>query len=253
MSKTLNDLTLHMNKYKDAIILLGPGAIPSFKQERVSLEDRHLYFTKKFQRTEPDKFLDFFLENFYQNPNEISLSYAQDSALNLKYLGIVSQIIDLNGDGLMNVKAVVENIIELHGSMTKFTCDKLGCRRKYNYDEIIENDTYKTKTCSCGAYIKPDVLLSGNTYDQNRFDLVKHLIATTHTLITVGIDYSEDPILNLIQEYDVIRKVDPSEKRYLVAIFNKDLGFDVNDIAFHDFISERDPAEALDIICASLK
>lgn len=249
MQYTLENLATHMLQHKDGVILYGSKISKAYNNNAVPY-DYAEKFSRKYQRKFSNEFLDYFMKNIYINPEDVS-----NSMLKIGYLdslcqeGVIKTIIDLNNDGVLKYQnPSLSYIIELHGSMQDFVCDNKNCHKYYPANEIISNNNLMLKKCpECGSYIRPASLLNGENYNDDLFYQARKKVAESHTLITLDIDYSEEAICNLIGEFDNSRKLS-SETKMLVAIHSEDLDFNLNDLAFHDFIGHGNAFDKLSLI-----
>lgn len=79
----------------------------------------------------------------------------------LEKLDIIKCIITQNIDGL-HQQAGSKIVYEVHGSLRNFTC--MQCKKNYSQDEIIPKIFKGMPKCDdCGGFIKPDVVLFGES------------------------------------------------------------------------------------------
>ncbi|SSC12200.1 NAD-dependent protein deacetylase [Mesotoga infera] len=123
-----------------------------------------------YSKVSPEVFeLDFFLGNpaaYYRiarerihtmadrdpNPTHFMLSRLQRE-------GMIGEIITQNIDGLQQ-RAGAKDVIELHGSVSSFSCMK--CHRRYSRDELEKLlEESEIPLCSCSGLIKPDIVFFG--------------------------------------------------------------------------------------------
>lgn len=106
----------------------------------------------------PEEFFSFWMHRFElmkkANPNEVHRMLAH-----LEELGYLKGVITQNIDGLHR-KAGSRNVLEIHGNAWTGTCK--GCGRKYELEWMAERVREEgIARCSCGALVKPDVVLFG--------------------------------------------------------------------------------------------
>ena len=109
-----------------------------------------------------------------------------------KLRGIVTQ----NIDGLHH-KAGNKRIYELHGTVYSNTC--LECGKKYGLDYIL--NTEGIPRCSCGGVIKPDVVLYGESLDQNTIIGACREISQADTLIVAGTSLTVQPAASFLDYF----------------------------------------------------
>jgi len=114
---------------------------------------------------------DFFLSKtaaFYEfYKTKMIFLHAEPNACHIKLAlleknGPLKAVVTQNIDGLHR-KAGSENVFELHGSVYRNHC--VSCGKKYGVEKII--DSVGVPFCVCGGVIKPDVVLYGETLDEN--------------------------------------------------------------------------------------
>lgn len=240
--KTLKDLKEHLEKYKDTVIIIGPGVQPNTNKEYTVEEFNENYTRKKFKR-EPEKLWSFFIDKLYHFINEKDVNtYVYIKNL----LPYSSLLIDQN----MNSPVMDNNkVINLHGSIDKWSCPK--CKITYTSNYVIPEDRDYQNTCEvCGSYIRPTALFVGEKYNQKDFDKIKDCIADTHTLFLIGVDYTEETILKLLEEYGVHKTQfnikHPDDEKMIVCIQSKEEDFDPNELTFCEFLVRDDIELAMD-------
>ena len=153
---------------KKIVVFTGAGSstesgISDFRSEGGlwSRYDPSIYANYHYFLQDPSKFWKMHNElvDILQNskPNPIHVSVAQ-----LEKLGKVDAIITQNVDALHQAAGSGETIpiYELHGSYKKLECIK--CKKQFKFEEV---ETYNVKypVCKCGGYIKPKVVLFGES------------------------------------------------------------------------------------------
>jgi NAD-dependent SIR2 family protein deacetylase len=230
---TLNELINHLKKHKDAIIIVG-SAINSYDKNYTSEEFNYNYNRKNLKRN-PEKLWSFYYNNIL---TDIDYNDIYDMINKIDYDLLVNQ----NINGPINNKA-----LNIHGHINKYICPK--CKTIYSSNSFEDNTTIPT--CEiCGKALKPSVLLTGERYDQTEFDNLKQKIINTHSLILIGMDYTEQPLLDLIADYGDIKSQinangNSEEERVLVAIQNEEEEFDPNQITFCEFLVKDNIEDAL--------
>ena len=196
MSRTVKDLVEHLNKYKDAVIIVGPGALAPQDKNNYSVEEFNENYNRKALVREPEKMWDFFNNKMRKDISEETLNtYRAIKNFN----EITSLIIDQNTNAPMMSKKA-----DLHGSLHNFKCNK--CKVSYTADYVYGVEEGHTTECEvCGGTIRPTVLLSGERYDNAMFLEIQEKIKASHTVILVGMDYTEESLMQLIAEYGDIK------------------------------------------------
>lgn len=143
----------------------------------------HEYFmnnTEKF-------FKYYFDQMIYKNalPNRAHKAIAR--------LDSKSCVITQNIDGLHTL-AGSKNVIELHGSVCRNKC--LNCGANYTLDEMLKfNGIPKCK--KCGGYIKPEVVLFGESLNEDDLTEAVQEIGKADLLIVIGSSLVVNPAASL--------------------------------------------------------
>ena len=106
--------------------------------------------------------------------------------------GVVTQ----NIDGLHR-KAGNKRVYELHGTVYENTC--LKCGRKFGLDTILNSEGIPR--CPCGGVIKPDVVLYGESLDQNTIIGACREISQADTLIVAGTSLTVWPAASFLDYF----------------------------------------------------
>jgi NAD-dependent deacetylase len=122
--------------------------------------------------------------------------------------GTLRGIITQNIDGL-HQKAGSKNVLELHGSIHRNYC--MNCNKFYDIDEIINQKGIVH--CSCEGIMKPDVVLYGESLNEEVMDEAVKLINQAEVLLIGGTSLSVYPAAGLIRYYQ-------GDK---LALINKDI------------------------------
>jgi NAD-dependent SIR2 family protein deacetylase len=233
--KTAQDLIEHLKKYKDAVIIVGSGVNQLFKD--YSAEDFNDNYNRKNLKRNPDELWKFYNQNILtpiDNNNMYSLIEKLDYAL------LVNQ--NINGP-------TTEKTFDIHGNVGTYMCPK--CKTVYSSTSVYDGENLYNECEVCGTTIRPTVLLAGERYDQTKFDDLKEKLIEAHTLILIGMDYTEEPLLQLIAQYGDIKiqvnaAGDPENQKALVAIQSKEQEFDPNELTFCEFLVKDDIENALE-------
>ena len=136
---------------------------------------------------------------FYRD--KMLITDAKPNAAHLKLAqweqeGKLSAIVTQNIDGLHQA-AGSKRVFELHGSVLRNNCMRCG---KF-YDAQYIKETEGVPKCSCGGAIKPDVVLYGESLDNDCIMGALHAIANADLLIIGGTSLSVYPAAGLIDDY----------------------------------------------------
>lgn len=85
----------------------------------------------------------------------------------LEEMGKLRGVVTQNIDGL-HQKAGSRNVMELHGSILRNTCQ--GCGKSYNLSEFMNLPGPVPHCPSCGGIVKPDVVLYEESLDTNTIE-----------------------------------------------------------------------------------
>ncbi|MCL1835859.1 MAG: NAD-dependent protein deacylase [Oscillospiraceae bacterium] len=124
-------------------------------------------------------------------PNKAHLALAE-----LERQGKLKAVVTQNVDGLHH-KAGSVNVLELHGSRSRYYC--MSCGAKYPIDVVIEAED--VPLCKCGGTIRPDVVLFEESLDQHVLEESVRYISNAEVLIVGGTSLNVYPAAGLIQYY----------------------------------------------------
>lgn len=229
--KTLTELTAHMKKYNDTLIIIGNG-VNKQPFNSFSSDDFNENYTRKNFKRNPEIIWDFY-NKFFKVDVDNNDIYKLINQIK------TSMIINQNVNGSISAEYI-------HGHINKFICPK--CKTLYTIDYIKSKEPFENKCEQCGSIIRPSILFSGERYDQALYDKIKETILNTHTIMLIGMDYSETPLMDLIQQYgDMKTQINAigEEQKVLVAIQDKDEIYDPNETAFCEFLVQDDIEQAL--------
>ena len=158
----------------------------AYPPETILSHDFFMRKTEEFYRFYRDKML---ITDARPNPAHLKLAQWEREG---KLLGVVTQ----NIDGL-HFAAGSKRVFELHGSILRNYCMDCG---KF-YDAAYIQETTGIPRCSCGGTIKPDVVLYGESLDNDCIRGALHAIANADLLIIGGTSLSVYPAAGLIDDY----------------------------------------------------
>ena len=158
----------------------------AYPPETILSHDFFMRRTEEFYRFYRDKML---ITDAKPNPAHLKLTQWEREG---KLLGVVTQ----NIDGL-HFAAGSKRVFELHGSILRNYCMDCG---KF-YDATYIQETTGIPKCSCGGTIKPDVVLYGESLDNDCIRGALRAIANADLLIIGGTSLSVYPAAGLIDDY----------------------------------------------------
>lgn len=109
-------------------------------------------------------------------PNEAHLILAK-----LQNKGIAGPIITQNIDGLHR-KAGTKDVIDVHGDISRLYCPSCAERSKLDPDEI----PLQHLCTSCGAYIRPDIVLYGEVLPEDKITRAWELSMSGAPMLIIG-------------------------------------------------------------------
>lgn len=243
---TITQLVSHMQKYKDALFILGPGAgfynIPTPTREQLEAN-----YSSKTLRRKPEEFWPFFKEFIFIDPDQNQPTQTQDNVQLLREKGVVGAIVTQTTDGSWEYHLGTEKVIQLHGTSADFVCMNSECKTHFTHHYVMSLEQPVPQCEVCGKELRPNILLFGEKYRDDRFEAFKHHILTTHTLILIGVDFTEEAVMQMVANYvdmkTLMNAQNEDEKRMAVVI-NPPSGYDVNEeIGFFEFIVDEDSVE----------
>jgi NAD-dependent deacetylase len=167
--------------------------------------------------------------SFYRNkmlfleakPNAAHLELAR-----LEKIGKLKAVITQNIDGLHQM-AGSENVYEIHGSVHRNYC--LRCHKCFDASYIMSFDG--PPSCSeCGGLVKPDVVLYGESLDQDTINASIEAIENCDILIVGGTSLTVYPANGFINYYkgDKLVLINKTPTEY----------DDISDLLIHDSIGK---------------
>lgn len=147
------------------------------KEKGISYEEMlsHEHFTQK-----PEDFFDFYTHCMLYP--EAKPNGAHRAVAELERCGKLTCVVTQNIDGLHTL-AGNTNVIELHGSAHRNTCTKCGAL--HGMERILSADG-GVPFCSCGGIIKPDVVLYGESLNEEEMRRAVKYISECDLLIVAG-------------------------------------------------------------------
>lgn len=158
----------------------------AYPPETILSHDFFMRRTEEFYRFYRDKML---ITDAKPNPAHLKLAQWEREG---KLMGVVTQ----NIDGL-HFAAGSKHVFELHGSILRNYCMDCG---KF-YDATYIQETTGIPKCNCGGTIKPDVVLYGESLDNDCIRGALRAIANADLLIIGGTSLSVYPAAGLIDDY----------------------------------------------------
>jgi NAD-dependent deacetylase len=193
-----------LRKAQRAVVLTGaglstPSGIPDFRSEGTGLwshdEPLEAASLNTF-RTDPGKFYAWFRplasQIFDAKPNQAHNALAQ-----LEREGHIHSIVTQNID-LLHQKAGSINVIEMHGSLVTLSCTQ--CFQQVQALPYLKPFVEKgeiPRCPSCGAVLKPDVILFGEQLPQKAWFDAQHACRACDLMMVAGSSLEVLPVAGL--------------------------------------------------------
>ncbi len=130
----------------------------------------------------------------------------------LQTLGLIETIITQNIDGLQQ-KSGAEEVVELHGTVSKFEC--MQCKRRFTRKEVeLLLERSDVPRCDCGGLIKPNIVFFGEMLPQDAIRRAENAALKSDLFIAMGSSLMVYPAA----QFPVIAKSSGAR----VAIVNRD-------------------------------
>ncbi len=148
-----------------------------------------------FFLTHPEEFYRFYRAKMLPldaQPNAAHLKLAE-----LEQAGRLSAVITQNIDGL-HQKAGSRTVLELHGSIWRNHCMRCG---KFYPPQAIAEDTRPVPLCTCGGWIKPDVVLYEEGLEEDVLAATVGYLRRADMLIVAGTSLTVYPAAGLVRYF----------------------------------------------------
>lgn len=173
----------------------------------------------------PDEFYDFYFnEMVYPNaqPNAAHIALAK-----LEELGKLQAVITQNIDGLHQLAGSRE-VLELHGSIHRNRCRR--CHAAYTLEDMLKQKDGIPRCPKCNGILKPEVVLYGESLDQQVIERAVAFIASADVVIVGGTSLVVYPAAGLLQYF---------RGKKLVLINKEETAMDSRaDLVIHDAIGK---------------
>ena len=153
------------------------------------------YATIDAFRRDPAKVWDFYAKRLAllkdARPNAAHLALAE-----LERRGLLAAVVTQNIDRLHELAGSRE-VVEVHGSIRTFVC--LSCGTRASFDEVVAllADAPAPPCSSCGAILKPDVVMFGELLPVTEIDRAFELARTARLMLVVGSSLEVHPVAGL--------------------------------------------------------
>ncbi|MDR0904147.1 MAG: NAD-dependent protein deacylase [Ruminococcus sp.] len=201
----MNTLRNWIDESENIVFFGGAGVstesgIPDFRGTGGLYNQQYKYppetiVSRKFYVNNLDEFYDFYRNKMLflsAKPNSAHIELAR-----LEKIGKLKAVITQNIDGL-HYEAGSKNVLEIHGSIHRNYC--LRCHKCFDASYIMSFDG--PPCCDeCGGLVKPDVVLYGESLDQNVIDASIDAIEACDLLIVGGTSLTVYPANGFINYY----------------------------------------------------
>jgi NAD-dependent deacetylase len=176
-----------------------PSGIPDFRSPGTGLwanvDPMEVAHIEVFKR-DPARFWQFYGHRFAtlrgKQPNGAHRALAE-----LERRGVVEAVVTQNIDGLHRL-AGTRDLIEVHGTIGTSSCLECGAREELpEVRARLEAAEDGVPRCSCGAALKPDVVLFGELLPEAALARASELAAQADVLLCVGSSLEVYPVAQL--------------------------------------------------------
>ena len=203
------------------------SGIPDFRSEDGIYKMQYKYppetiLSHSFFMNNASEFYQFYREKLL-HPNA-QPNKAHYALVELERQGKLKAIVTQNVDGLHH-KAGSVNVLELHGSRSRYFCMK--CHEAFTVNVVIE--AVDIPICPCGGMIKPDVVLFEEALDESVIERSIKAISEAEVLIVGGTSLNVYPAAGLIQHYNgnmlvLINKSETPYDKYAHIVIREPIG-----------------------------
>jgi NAD-dependent deacetylase len=197
VTNSIRELAALVRGRQPCVVLTGAGVstesgIPDFRSPTgIWAEyDPMEYATVSAFRRDPLKVWEFYALRFSlltsAEPNPGHLALAE-----LERRGLIEAVVTQNIDGL-HQRAGSKEVIEVHGSIRSASCLECG--------ERVALDPASPRCASCGAVLKPDVVMFGELLPAAAIDRANELVRSAGLLLVVGSSLEVYPVAALPEE-----------------------------------------------------
>lgn len=232
MEEKVQKLQDWIDTYDNIVFFGGAGVstesgIPDFRSVDGLYHQKYQFppemiLSHTFYEKQPEEFYRFYRDKMICKealPNEAHKKLAQ-----LEQAGKLKAVITQNIDGL-HQKAGSRNVLELHGSIHRNYCT---CCGKFYELEAVEQ-AEGIPRCSCGGWIKPDVVLYEESLDYQVMRQASQAITCADVLIIGGTSLAVYPAAGLLEYFAgkhlvVINKSSTPRDRYADLLIQEPIG-----------------------------
>lgn len=189
----------------DSIVFLGgagvstESGIPDFRSTDGIYNQKYEYppevmLSHSFYVQNPEYFFRFYREKMLYLDAQPNMAHKKLAGL--ENAGKLTAVITQNIDGL-HQKAGSKNVLELHGSVYRNTCER--CGRKYDISYLFQFEGIPL--CECGGRVKPDVVLYEEMLPDSVMENAEREIRDADMMIVGGTSLNVYPAAGLVHYY----------------------------------------------------
>jgi NAD-dependent deacetylase len=176
-----------------------PSGIPDFRTPRTGLwenvDPMQVAHIDVFRR-EPERFWRFYGERF-QSLEDKRPNGAHRALVALEQAGLLQAVITQNIDRLHHAAGTRE-LVEVHGTVEHSSCSR--CGRRYGLADVRARgagDPAGIPRCSCGAALKPDVVLFGELLPEAALRRAEQFASGADLMLCIGSSLEVWPVAQL--------------------------------------------------------
>ncbi|MGP0586770.1 NAD-dependent protein deacylase [Paenibacillus timonensis] len=163
-----------------------------YQMEKASPYAPEEILSRRFFDRRPEVFFDFYKTKMIHP--EAQPNAAHRCLAEVERAGKLKAVVTQNIDGL-HQQAGSKRVLELHGSVHRNTC--MDCGRTYTLADVMGSKDVVPR-CTCGGIIKPDVVLYGESLDEQVIQDTVDAIAGADLLLIGGTSLTVQPAAHLI-------------------------------------------------------
>lgn len=152
--------------------------------------------SRPFFNRHPEVFFDFYKTKMIHP--EARPNSAHKLLADLELRGQLSAVVTQNIDGLHQM-AGNRHVLELHGSIHRNYC--MDCGRFHNLGEVMSSSGIVPSCKECGGIVKPDVVLYGESLDDEVIQKSVKAIAEADLLLIGGTSLTVQPAAHFVTYY----------------------------------------------------
>ena len=207
MENKINEVKKMIKESNNIVFFGGAGVstasgVPDFRsatglynRENNSSYSPEYMLSHEFFVNHPDKFMEYVKENLMIDgikPNDCHLALTKLEKMK-KLKGIITQNIDS-----LHQEAGSKNVIELHGNLRDYYCTSCGKNFDLSYVKKFKS---LVKCDECGSVVRPDIVLYGESLNNDNINYAVKLIREADVLIVGGTSLVVYPAAGLIDFY----------------------------------------------------